>query len=366
MPNKTEDLKSKLLSKNRRGSNEPDWNVGLSTGSTLLNLALSGRPHVGYVRGGIHYYVGDSGSGKSWFTLTCMAEAAVNKHYDRYQFVYDNIENGALMDLRRFFGRRMAERVIPPKGTRDKPKYSDTLESLYYNVDDVLERGPAIYVADSMDALTSDDELDKFGENKQRHEKEQEAKGTFGMSKPKLNSTYLRVIHNKVRDTGSILILISQTRDNVGPGAMFNPRTRAGGRALTFYSQWEIWSSIKGHILTTYQGKDREQGVQCLLDIKKNRLTGRAGRARKVVVPILHSVGIDDAGSLVDYLVEEGHWTSNKGKISAPEFDFTGSADKLIQRIQDNNREDELRRLVSHVWTDIEDAIAAKRKPRYV
>lgn len=364
MSDKTTEAKAKLLTKKK--STALAWNKGLSSGSTLLNLACSGRPHVGFLPGGMYFFVGDSGSGKSFLTLTCLAEASINKHYENYQLVFDNAENGALMDFKRFFGKRMADRLIPPLGTPDEPVYSSTVEEFYFHVDEVLKRGPAIYVLDSMDALTTEDESGKFEEHKKAHEKGKEASGTYGTSKAKLNSTYLRVVFNRLRETGSILIIISQTRDNIGFGAQFNPKTRAGGKALTFYSQLEIWTAVKGHIKTTYKGKPREQGITCLLHIKKNRLTGRD---RKVEVPILHSFGIDDVGSLVDWLVEEGRWPESKGRITADSLGnkepFQGYREKLIEHIQANGQENALKNLAYDTWTEIEEAVEVKRVSRY-
>lgn len=343
------------------------WDLGLSSGSTLLNLAASGRPEVGFLRGGMYRLVGDSKSGKSFLSLTCMAEAANNPKFDDYQLIFDNAENGALMDFERFFGKKMVERLLPPAGTSDEPKYSTTAQSFYYHLDDVLDNGPAIYVLDSMDALSTDEELDKFQESKKAYEKGKEVTGTFGTSKPKLNSVYVRAIFNKLVATESILIFISQTRANIGMGAMFNPKTVGGGFALTFYSSLEVWSSIKGHIKKEFKyrgkAKDREQGIICQLHVKKNRLTGRD---RKVEIPIYHSSGIDDTGSIISFLVEEGRWEKTHGKIDATDLEFCGKEEELISYIEDNSLESELKNIAAQTWTEIEEAIEVRRKRRYL
>ena len=107
----TEDLKAALRQK--AAPREPpvgpaDW---LSTGSTLLNLALSGRVDGGLCKGRYFYFVGDSDSGKTMLTQTCFAEAAINRNFDDHRLVFYNREDGALMDFARFFGPRMAARV---------------------------------------------------------------------------------------------------------------------------------------------------------------------------------------------------------------------------------------------------------------
>ena len=91
-----------------------------------------------------------------------------------------------------------------------------------------------------------------------------------------------------------------------------------------------------------------------------------------IQIPIYYSFGIDDIGSCVDYLIDEGHWKkakTKKGKegtgIKAKEFDFKGTREKLIQYIGDNNMEKDLRDIVGDVWKEIEDAVKINRKKRY-
>jgi RecA/RadA recombinase len=337
----------------------------LSTGSTLLNLACSGKPNIGFLTSSYYYFVGDSASGKSWLTLTVFAEAANNPEFKDYKLIHDNAENGTLMDFRKFFGAAMAERVQPPKGTREEPIYSNTLEEFYYNLDDVSKEGPFIYVLDSMDALTTDEELDTFSASK----KSGKSEGTYGTSKAKKNSTYMRIAFNKIRQSKSILVLISQTRDNIGFGAKFNPKTRGGGNALTFYAALEMWTSKAGHLKAK---TGLEQGIYCKIRVKKNRLTGRD---RTVVIPILHSFGVDETGSMVDWLVDCGHWKSNKekkpgqqgvvGKIDATDFDIVADRENLVKHIEESGLERDLQRITAEKWTEIEEASQVHRKERY-
>src|SRR5260370_215430 len=179
-----------------------------------------------------------------------MAEATLNPFYDEYRFIFDNAENGALMDMERFYGKKMAGRLEPPGGNRDNPKYSGTVEEFYYHVDNAFKRGdPFIYVLDSMDALTSEDEQKTFNKGRKSAESGEESKGSNGDSRGKKNSLRMRIIFNKLRKEGkSILIIVSQTRDNIGYGAKFNPKTRGGGHALTFYASLEMWTKVVGHL----------------------------------------------------------------------------------------------------------------------
>jgi len=336
----------------------------LSTGSTLLNLACTGKPRSGLIKGHYYYFVGDSGSGKTWLCLTSFAEACINPKFDDYRLIFDNAEDGALMDWEKFFGSKVAERVESPSVDKEgKPVHSTTVEEFFYHLDDAKEVGrPCIYVLDSMDALSSADELDKVQEQKKQTRSGKAVSGDYGLSKPKRNSSGLRQAMHFLHTSGSILIIISQTRDRIGFGAMFEPRTRGGGKALTFYATLEMWTTQAGHIKKRVKEKDREQGIYSKIHIKKNRITGKD---RTVTIPIYHSYGIDDVGSCVDYLIEEGHWKKSNGIVTAQEFDFKGRLEELIQLIQNNDQERELQNLTASIWNDIEQKTAINRKKRY-
>lgn len=337
----------------------------LSSGSTLLNLACSGSIRGCFVTGGYYFFVGDSASGKTFISLTCLAEATQTKDFNDYRFIYDNSEGGALMDIRRFFGKKVADKIEPPRFGKDGlPDFSGTIEEFYFGVDDALKDGrPFIYILDSMDSLSSKEEAAKFEETKKAHRKGKKIAGSYGDGKAKKNSANLRRLLKPLEKSNSILIIINQTRDNLGFG--FEKKTRSGGHALRFYATVEIWSSVRKKITKTVRGKKRQQGIIANIQVKKNRLTGQE---HSVLVPIYHSYGIDDMGSCVDYLIEEGQWkTKGKegAKINASDFDFVGTREKLLQLIEKKHYEKDIKDLVNDVWTSIATAVKLKRKPRY-
>lgn len=333
--------------------------VGLSSGSTLLNLACSGTTSEAFQTGGYYLFVGDSDSGKSFLNLTLLAEASINPKFKDYRLFYDPAESGALMDLNRFFGPGLADRLECPGGSPENS--SETLEDFYYHLDDLKNRGDKfIYVLDSMDALDTDADAKKFQQN--RPGKKGEAKdkpGSYGMAKAKGNSQGLRRIIPYLETSQSILIIICQARDSM---SLFEEGTFAGGRALKFYANHQMWTSYGGQIKRTIKGRDRQLGIYAKIKVKKNR---RTGQYHSVKVPIYHGYGIDDIGSCIDYLVEEGHWSGNKTKVEAPEFGHDGSVDKLIRHIEEADLEDKLRGIVGEVWGKIQEAMRPKRKVRY-
>ena len=101
----------------------------LGTGSTLLNLACTGKPNGGFAKGRYFFLVGDSASGKTFVSLTCLSEASINPQFDEYRFIYDDAESGALMDIERFFGKAVAERLEPPATEDGEAVHSRTRTS---------------------------------------------------------------------------------------------------------------------------------------------------------------------------------------------------------------------------------------------
>lgn len=304
-------------------------------------------------------------SGKTFLSLSCFAEACQNPNFKEYRLIFDDVEGGALMDIEGYFGKEVARRLEPPNGDRKEPEHSTTVESFYDHLNDRLDEGkPLIYVLDSQDGLTSDFSEEKYLAQKVAREEGKESKGSYGDGKAKYHSEHLRLCLSKIRKTNSILIIIGQTRDNLGFG--FAEKTRSGGRALRFYANLEIWSSVVGQLTRTVRGKKRVVGSKVQLEVKKNRVSGKIGRDRSVIVPIYYGLGIDDVGSCVDFLVREKHWKKRTGTIVAPELETEGQRSNLLAHIETNNLERKVALIAAQVWKQLEQECLLPRKRRYV
>ncbi len=341
----------------------------LSTGSTLLNLACSGRVDGGFCKGRYVLMIGDSGSSKTWIALTTLAEASISPNFSEYRLIYDGPERGAMMDMERYFGKTLTDRLEPPSFDHNEaPLSSSTIQEFYYHLDCALDREmPFIYVLDSIDAISSDQEGKKAEERnkviKKAMDKGEEVKdlpGSMTDGKAKENSANLRRVVNQLPKTGSILFIINQTRDNIG--WMQSGKTHSGGRSLEFYATLVFWSSIKKKLTKVVNEKKRKLGIEVEIKFTKNRLTGDEPT---VTIPIYKSSGLDDVGSCVDYLIEEGHWNKSGQTINAGEIDFKGSRENLIQKIEDEELEKKLKGIVAQVWDDIQEQCTVKRKNRY-
>lgn len=339
-----------------------DPNNFLGSGSTLINLTSTDNPWCCYGKGKYHLMVGDSATGKTWLTLCAFAEAARRPDFDSHRFIYDNVEDGALMDMGFYFGQETVDRIEPPRISKEGvPIYSETAEDFYDNLKAAQSDGrPFIYILDSMDALSSHSELDKLEEQRKARLKGKKASGSYGDGKAKINSGSIREAVRDLAKTDSILIIVNQTRDNLGFG--FETKGRSGGHALRFYATLELWLSLAGQIKKKVKEKDHTIGNKTLVKIKKNRYTGKL---RRCTVPIFYSYGLDDIGSCIDFLIEQKVWSSSAGKVQAPQFNFSGSIPKLIRWIEDNNKEDDLREIVGETWDEVENLLKMDRKRKY-
>lgn len=347
-----DEIKDALSAKTKDGFSRSDL---LSTSSTLLNLALSGHIEGGWCRGHYFLYVGDSSSGKTFLALSTLAEARINERFKGYRLIYGDVEKGAMMNMEKYFGNLIDRMEITSP---------ETVEEFYFELDDAFKKPkPFIYVLDSQDALGSQKSDKKFAELKASSRKGTKAAGSYGDGKAAVHSERIRRVCSNLKKTGSILLILAQTRDNLDGGMFAPPTVYSGGRALRFYAAAQIWSSTKGKVTKTVRSKERQIGIISKISIKKNRLTGKEWEIR---IPILFQYGMDDVGSCVDFLIDEKHWKGSSGEIEASDFDgVSGSRDEIIKMIEEKDLQGSLREVVGEVWLEIERACHVERKNRY-
>lgn len=335
----------------------------LSSGLTLLNCALTDDPFCAFKKGTYNFIVGDSMAGKTYFSMQLFAEAAHDDAFSDYKLIFDEPEDGALMDVAETFGAATEDRVRPPFMLDDDQwGSSETVEEMYSRAKKVFRKGPCLQVVDSMDALTSLAEMKKADQISESFEDDSEVKGIMSDGKAKANSMMLRQLMKPMQQHGSLLFIICQTRDSVGK--LFSEKTRSGGKALRFYATTELWFSIKKTLKKKVKGQDREYGSLIQIKVKKNR---NSSQRPVVEVPLLSDYGFDDIGSCINFLRENKHWTGEK-KIVCPEFSDTPvSMGDLLAMVEEKPaRQNKLRTLVGQVWNEIREATKPKRKKRYV
>jgi hypothetical protein len=330
----------------------------LPSGSTMLNLAVAGTPRGAIAPGSYVLFVGDSQTGKTFMALGMLAEAAQHSKFRNHHLVYDNVENGAMMDMKYYFGATMARRLQgPPNGT------SQTVEGFYDNVDKALAaKRPVIYVLDSMDSLTSVAEAAKVKANTKARAAGEKGKGDYGDGKSQVNSRRLRLVVGALERSESVLVVIAQTRDNIDAGLFGPKKKRSGGHALDFYAHVALWASQGKAITRTVRGQSVVVGHETAVRVTKNRVTGRQ---RVVPVPFLLDHGVDDLGGVVMWMVKWKFWTLDDGTLTAPEFGYVGTVGKFVDKVHEEGLMVEVHRVVGQAWATVEAAAAVARPRRY-
>lgn len=320
----------------------------IPTGSTLLNLALSDTKEGGFSPGTVVNIVGDSSAGKTFLLWTLYAEAVRHLVFKNYRLMYDEPEAAFFMKAEKLFG------VRPGRVEMDEANRSETVQDWYRKLVGYMdENRPFIYGLDSFDSLSSSEEK----ELEEKLLKTGDEGGSYQMEKPRLAGRILRRVASRIEKTNSLVIVVSQTRDNIGV-TFGEKKKRSGGNALRFYSTHEVWLSVKNH----EKRKEREVGVNVIAKVKKNKLTGKL---RMVEFPIYFDYGVDDIGSCIDFLLTEGVWTRSGNKINTGGTFTDTRRDLLISQIEENFSENKLQSLVETTWKGIESSIESGRKPKY-
>lgn len=331
----------------------------LSTGVTPIDMALC-PPDLefgGICPGHIYHVAGRTSGGKTFLCRTILAEAANNPRFVDYDLVYDDVERGAeLIHTAKFFGEKLAKRLVAPAYKGKEPVYSSSTLDFYRRLNKRLEKKKCIWVEDSLDALEAD------------------AESKMSDGKAKTHSQELRRLVQPLSETGSILILVSQVRANMNAGTSWNAPEDivAGGRALEHYPSGTIWLRKQKSLRVKHKGQTYTNGRIIRADVKKNRSSGLEDRV--LFFPFYPSMGIDDVGACVSYLLTVKHWQGEKAAeeeaelpkcITAPEFAYEGPVSILIDRLAEGDKYQQLRSLVSKVWKGIDTAIAVNRRCRY-
>ena len=343
----------------------------IPSGSTMLNCACSDCPHGAFGTGTINTTPGSSQSGKTVLALSTFAEMNLFSRFNEYEFYFDDAEQALKFDLGKMFGPETAGRIRPPRKDKKtgEPIFSNTVQDFEGNILQLLRHPhPFIYVLDSMDSLSSDEELEKeFKKALLREtnpEKLKELAGSYHTEKARIIGETLRMINGNIKKSNSVLILIQQERDKIG-SSWGRQNTTSGGRAPFFYSFHQIWLTRMAALTATVGTNKLRIGSSTKAEVTKNKLTGKE---RVVELDIYNDYGVDDITGCVEFLCKN-HWPKQEGKeliYVAREFDVVGTTRKIIQKIETSAAEMAMRELVGVVWNEIETkALLTDRKRRF-
>lgn len=338
--------------------------IWFSTGSTLLDLVVGGGEAInfgmGYRAGDIVRDWGNTSSSKT-FKLCETIAANHYKYGDKFKWVYDDVEMGNKFDSQALYGFD-----IIPKNPEEVVR-SKTVEDLFNNVRKfALSLKPdemGIYGLDSLDALSSE-ELEERKETRYNSflKGKEFTDGTYGMAQAKfLSQEFFRGLSVFLSEHNVLLYIISQERDNVN-ATLYQPKNRlGGGRAITFYETVRIYSKMKQKI----EVADRAIGIVVEVTAEKVR---HPRPYRSCMIPIYFDYGIDDVGANIDFLYNlrtpENGKLRNKDVLEWDE-DTLLPRDKLIEYIEANNLQEELRKRTIAKWEEIENKVRINRTKKY-
>lgn len=382
------------------------------TGCELFDMVIGGNKNVfGVPAGRFINIVGDKSAGKTFLSNEFIAWAYHNLGKN-FKWVYDDCESGYSFDTQSLYGFD----IMP-----ENPVHSTTVEEAFYHItkfaEKLKENQFGIYVLDSLDGLTSEEQDKRAEERIKSIEDEKEMKGTYGMGKAKyLSQEFFPQLCSVIENKNILVIIISQIRDNVDMFS-FEKFARAGGKALDFYAHSVIWLATAKKI----EKLDTPVGVV----VKAKTTKSKTPRPfRECFFSFLYDYGLDGIGTSVDYLFElrtpKGElntkakaiqWNGNnnldkkqlkefleenellekfenskyydmdgtdaenmfafiqskkdyKAKFNE-KFGDTMTRDELITYIEENNLEEELSNRVIEKWENFEDSLKSNRKKKY-
>jgi recombination protein RecA len=321
----------------------------IRSGCTLLDCVLGG----GWAEGRIINIIGDKSTGKTLLAI----EAIANFRRGGGRLV-------RYRDVEAAFDRDYALNGLGiPIEDEDFQLEEDieTVEDLYNDleafVDELDTDESALYILDSLDALSDEAEKDRdFGE------------ATYGTSKSKLMSQLFRELVQKIEDRKITILIISQIRDNIG--AVFGKKwARSGGKALDFYASQVVYLTQLGTIKKTKKGIERPVGINVRAKCEKNK-TGMP--FRECEFPIIFGYGVDDLKASIDWIYEIGReellgdefTESSKDERKGPTKGQKAYL-KWVNSIDDAELNEECERvetIVKELWNEIEAEFAPPRR----
>ena len=328
----------------------------LSTGCSILNLACSGSVVGGIRKGSLVHIIGDSDTGKSLLALTLLAEASINPDFKEYQLFKDDTEAADRFPIGAMFGKALSERILYPE---EDGGGSFLIEDFYFGIHRQLKstKGKLVYILDSMDGLESHAGMELFETNAELHEKGKTMKQSYGDGKANKNSQNLRKLKMAITKSGSILVIVSQTRDNIDPTTMAE-KTHAGGRALKFNATLQMWLAPRGKITKTIRGEDFQIGTLARVRISKNHLIGKY---LDFELPMYYGYGIDDEQCSLRWLCGAGsaeHWKLSKGVVTTRGEEGLEKTYNLVELVQEIRTNETLafsfKRALQMAWDDLE------------
>ncbi len=344
----SEQVESAIMNRRNRNKKMSEYDGSdvtvVSTGSTLLDLAISGGrfPQGGIPVGILVEIFGPSGTGKT----VLLSQIAGNIQHAGGKIMFHDPEARLNRQFARMFGLELTdiEYTIP-----------DTIPEVFRAVRNWIpekdeEQAPIYGVfADSLAALSTSLEMDNDEGDK------------MGMRRAKEFSEELRRTCRIISQRNILMVCSNQIRQNIDAGPYGQRYSSPGGEALGFYSSLRLrcMTPTKLKSKKNIHGKEHERvvGVKVSVDVYKSSVWKPF---REAEVYILYDYGVDDIrGNLAFLKTATGDTVYALG-----EKKLGRSIDQAITTIEEEGLESELKQRVIEVWNDIEASFTETRKPR--
>jgi recombination protein RecA len=191
---------------------------------------------------------------------------------------------------------------------------------------------PGLYIIDSLDGISSQAEL-----------KADPKKGTYGLDKQKLLSRFFRQYCRRLRRAKVCVMIISQTRANIGAAPWEKQYTRTGGKSLDFYASVIVYLSDMGKVMREVEKVKRAIGIHIKARCDKNKITVPH---RECEFDIRFAYGIEDDGASLE-------WLKDIDKLAMAGFVDDKGKPKMPRDLEDVDSA-KLKRDVKGIWDYIE------------
>ena len=256
-----------------------DW---ISTGSSMLDLAISNRPHGGLPVGKMIEFNGLEGTGKS--LVSAHICAATQKKGG--QAVVLDTENAAAREFWKSLGVDLKNLLYVQ---------TDTVEDIFETMERIVglvrksEKDRMLtIIVDSVAAASTKAELES-----------DHGKDGFATGKSIIISKAMRKITNMIGKQKVLIVFTNQLRQNLNAMAFGDKYVVSGGKALAYHC------SVRVRLNNTGKLKKGEEviGNECKAVVIKNRM---GPPQRQAAFDIYFDSGIADYGSWIKVLKENG------------------------------------------------------------
>ena len=293
----------------------------ISTGSTMLDLAIANKPNGGIAVGRITEINGLESSGKSLIGAHILAETQKKGGVA----VYIDTENSVSEEFLKVLGIDTTQLLYLQLQTVEQ--IFQAIEEIVLKVREAEKDRLGTILVDSLAAASTQVEIDADFE-----------KDGWATSKAIIISKALRKITQLIGRQRIALVFTNQLRTKLG--VMFgDPWTTSGGKALPFHASTRIRLKNKGRITDS---KKNVLGMTILAQVIKNRL---GPPLRHAEFPLYFESGIDDIGSWLEVMKKHklvksaGAWYTYTD-VAGEEYKFQSK--DFLKVLKENSLKDEV------------------------